>query len=117
MTPINYIFMLVAISPLPLVRFGFAPLGVLIPVLLVLVLKAKQYYEKIADEKNILFVEALEEDLPDMSPVHFFFFGLIAFPVLYYAAGGNDKAFIGLAMLWLIYAIYYYGFRRKRQRA
>ena len=72
-----------------------------------------QFYKNKAFEKNISYSEALENDLPDMSPIHFVFFMLIAAPIFLMITGGNLKNFIGIAIVWIIYTLYYYGFRQK----
>ena len=114
MTPISSLFMLIAITPYIGIRFGNLPLMLLSPLILYSVFNAYQFYKNRASEKNISYAKALEEDLPDMSPIHFVFFMLIAAPIFYMITGGNIKNFIGIVIVWTLYTIYYYGFREKK---
>ena len=113
MTPISRLFMLIAIAPYIGLKFGNLSLLAMSTFVLYSIFNAYQFYKERASEKNISYVKALEEDLPDMSPIHFIFFMLIAAPLLLMIIGGEVQALVGVAMVWLIYAIYYYGFREK----
>ena len=114
MTPVSSLFMLIAIAPYIGMKFGNLSLLAVAPFLLYSALNAYRFYKKKAFEKNILYTEALEEDLPNMSPIHFVFFLLIAAPIFLIITGGELKGLIGIAILWIIYTIYYYGFRNKQ---
>ena len=111
MTPINIVFMLVASTPYIGMKFGYLPILVVAPLLLHFSNKSYHFYLKRAKEKKISYVEALEEDLPDMSPLHFLFFFLIAAPILLIITGGQIKALIGVGILYGIYFVYYYWFK------
>jgi len=113
MSPVSSLIMLIATSPYIGMRYGSLPLVFLVPLILYFIQDAFKFYRKKSSERNTTFFEALEEDLPDMSPVHFVFFMLIAAPIFLFITGGRFQGLAGIAVLWVIYAIYYYGFRRK----
>jgi len=113
MTPISSLFMIIAVSPYIGMRFGHLSLILVAPFILYFVFNAYKFYKNKAFEKNIPFSEALENDLPNMSPMHFVLFILIAAPIFLLITGGNLEGLIGIALLWIIYTIYYYGFRNK----
>ena len=107
--PISSIFMLLAFSPYVIMRYGYMfifVLGVFIGIYLY------RFYTDLAFKENISFIEAIERDLPDMSPLHFVFFIFIATPVLLIFAGGDSRGLYGIALAWVIYTIYYYGFKK-----
>ena len=113
MTPISSLFMLIAIAPYIGMKFGNLSLLALAPFILYFSFNAYQFYKNKAFEKNITFSEALEDDLPNMSPIHFVFFLLIAAPIFLLITGGKFDGLVGIAIIWIIYTIYYYGFRKK----
>jgi len=113
MTPISRFFMLIAISPYIGMKFGYLSLIVVAPFILYFVFNAYQFYKNKAFEKHISYIKALEDDLPNMSPIHFLLFFLIAAPIFLIITGGELKGLMGIALLWIIYTIYYYGFRKK----
>ncbi len=112
MTPISRLFMLIAVSPYIGIKFGNLSLLAVAPFLLYTALNAYRFYKNKAIERDITYAKALEEDLPDMSPIHFVFFLLIAAPIFMLITGGELKGFIGIAVLWVVYTAYYYGFRK-----
>ena len=114
MTPISSLFMLIAATPYIGMRFGHLPLLLISPFLLYSIFYAYQFYKNRASEKDISYAKALEEDLPDMSPIHFVFFMLIAAPIFFIITGGDIKNFIGLVIVWALYTVYYYGFWGKQ---
>jgi len=99
--------MFIAIAPYIGMKFGHLSLLVLAPFILYFTFNTYTFY------KNISFPEALEDDLPNMSPIHFVFFILIAAPIFLLITGGNIEGLVGIAIIWTIYTIYYYGFRKK----
>jgi len=111
MTPINAVFMIIAVSPYLSMKFGFAPILLMAPLLLLFSFKSYQFYLKKSKEKNISYLKVLEEDLPDMSPIHFLFFFIIAAPVILIFTGANLMSLTGIGILYLIYFVYYYGFK------
>ncbi len=113
LSPINLLFLSIAAAPFIAVRVGdvfYLLAGVFI---LYILYYAYTYYKEKASKKNISFQEALDKDLPDMSPIHFIFFMLIAAPIFFMIFGTELKDFTGLAIVWIIYAVYYYGFKTK----
>ena len=113
MSPISAVFMIVAVSPYIGMKFGLTPILILAPLLVLFGFNSYQFYLKRSKEKNISYIKALEEDLPDMSPIHFLFFFIIAAPIFLIFTGGNIISLAGIGVLYLIYSIYYYGFRGK----
>ena len=113
MTPISTLFMVIVIAPYVGMRFGRLSIFFLSPLIAYTFFLGYRHYKKKAAKNRISYAEALEEDLPDMSPLHFVFFILLIFPLLLYISGGEMIALSGIAVLWLVYAIYYYGFRKK----
>ena len=113
MTPISSLFMFIAIAPYIGMKFGHLSLLVLAPFILYFTFNAYTFYKNKTFERNISFPEALEDDLPNMSPIHFVFFILIAAPIFLLITGGNIEGLVGIAIIWTIYTIYYYGFRKK----
>jgi len=113
MTPISSFFMIIAVSPYIGMRFGHISLILVAPFILHSVFNAYQFYKNKAFEERITFAEALEDDLPNMSPMHFVLFLIISAPVFLLITGGKFEGLIGIALLWTIYTIYYYGFRKK----
>jgi len=113
MTPVSTLFMLIAISPYIGMRFGHISLLILMPFIIYLTYNAYQFYKNKSFEKDISYAEALESDLPDMSPIHFVLFILIAAPIFLLITGGNFEAFLGIALIWIIYTVYYYGFKER----
>ena len=105
MTPISSLFMLIAITPYIGIRFGNLPLLLLSPLILYSVFNAYQFYKNRASEKNISYAKALKEDLPYMSPIHFIFLIITSRDI---------KNFIGVVVAWVLYTVYYYGFREKQ---
>jgi len=61
-----------------------------------------RFYTDLAFKENISFIEAIERDLPDMSPLHFVFFIFIATPVLLIFAGGDSRG-----ALWYSFGLGY----------
>ena len=113
MTPVSTLFMVIVIAPYVGMRFGRLSFFFLSPLIAYTLFLGYRHYKKKAAKNRISYAEVLEEDLPDMSPLHFVFFILLIFPLLLYISGGEMIALSGIAMLWLVYAIYYYGFRKK----
>jgi len=113
MNPISSLFMMIAMSPYIGMKFGHLSIILLTPFILYFIFMAYKFYKNKAFEKHITFTEALEDDLPNMSPIHFILFFLIASPIFLFITGGNLQELIGIALLWTIYTIYYYGFRKK----
>ena len=113
MTPISTFFMLITATPYIGMKFGHLSLLLVSPFLLYSIFNSYQFYKNRASQKNISYTKALEEDLPDMSPIHFIFFLIITAPIILMITGYEIKNFIGIAIAWTIYAIYYYGFREK----
>ena len=105
--------MIIAVSPYIGMRFGHLSLILVTPFILYSVFNAYNFYKNKAFEKHITFFEALEDDLPNMSPMHFILFILIAAPIFLIITGGRFQGLIGIAVLWTIYSTYYYGFRKK----
>ena len=105
--------MLIAIAPYIGLKFGNISLLAMSTFIIYSIVNAYKFYQNRASQKNISYTKALEEDLPDMSPIHFIFFILIAAPIFLIITGGEAKALIGIAIVWIIYAIYYYGFKGK----
>jgi len=105
--------MLIAVSPYIGMRFGYQSLIVVAPFILYSVFNAYKFYTNKALKKNLTYIEALEDDLPNMSPIHFVLFFLIAAPIFLIITGGKLQGLMGIALLWIIYTIYYYGFRKK----
>jgi len=112
MTPISTVFMIIAVSPYIAMKFGITPILLLAPILVLFGFKSYQFYLKKANEKDISYLKALEEDLPDMSPIHFLFFFIIAAPIFLIFTGANIISLAGIGLLYFIYFIYYYGFKK-----
>jgi hypothetical protein len=113
MSPISAVFMIITVSPYIGMKFGLTPMLIFAPLLVLFGFSSYQFYLKRSKEKNISYIKALEEDLPDMSPIHFLFFFIIAIPIFLIFTGGNIISLAGIGLLYLIYFIYYYGFRSR----
>ena len=99
MTQVSTLFMLIAIAPYLGAKFGRVPVVILGPFILYRVFKAYQYYKNKARENNITYTKALESDLPDMSPIHYVLFMLIAAPIFGVILGADLKGFVGVAVV------------------
>ena len=113
MTPINVVFMIIAFSPYLHMRFGYISAFAIFPILIYFVFKSYKFYLQVSKEKNISYIEALEIDLPAMSPIHFLFFFFMAAPIFMIFTGGDMISLSGIGILYVIYFIYYYGFKNR----
>ncbi len=114
MTPVSTLFMVMVAAPYLWVRLGRLSSVVLLPVIAYTIVQGYRHYQKKADDNALSYADALEEDLPDMSPLHFLLFMLLAFPLLMFISGGEWIVLSGVAIAWLAYAVYYYGFRNQK---
>jgi len=114
LSPLHYLLMTILGIPHLSMKFGLIALVSMTPLTILFIFKSYQFYQKRAKRKNISYSEAIAEDLPDMSPVHIFLFLLISAPITLGFLSSAKGLFIGFGVIYLIYAVYYYGFRPKK---
>jgi len=111
LTPISTIFMLIFISPYLWLKFGEYATVIMILLLGISFFNLKKYYSKYLREHNITLKEAIENDLPDMSPVAYLLFALLIAPILIGILGVNIENFIFIVIVWIAYTVYYYFYK------
>ena len=113
LSPLHYLLMSIVGTPILSLKFGLVALVGMTPMTSIFVFQSYQFYKRRASRKNISYSEAIAEDLPNMSPIHIFLFLLISAPLTLSVFGLLKGVWIGIGLIYLIYTIYYYGFRAK----
>jgi len=116
-TPVGIVFMIIAFSPYLFLRYGYAFWYLfifLLPIFLIVILYSLYiYYQKKSIQNSSSFLIEIEKDLPDMSPIHIFFFLLITTPIWLFIIGGKLEYMYGMATLFILHTIHYYGFKKR----
>jgi hypothetical protein len=117
MSPIGFIFFIITFSPFLYLRYGenFGKIFIfLLPIFfIVVVISLYLHYHKKSTKNSSSFFTEIEKDLPDMSPIHIFFFLLVTTPIWFFIIGGKLEYMYGMATLFILHTIYYYGFRKR----
>ena len=113
LSPLHYLLMSIVGIPILSLKFGLIALVGMTPMTMIFMFQSYQFYTRRALRKDISYVEAIAEDLPDMSPVHIFLFLLISAPLTLWVFGLVNGIWIGIGLIYVMYTIYYYGFRPK----
>jgi len=117
-TPVGFIFMIIAFSPFLYLKYGEAFVdGFLffLPIFfIVIVATLYLHYHKKSTENGSSFLAEIEKDLPDMSPIHIFFFLLVTTPIWCFIIACKQEYLYGMVVLFIVYSIYFYGFRRMK---
>ena len=114
LSPLHYLLMSIFGMPTLSLKFGLVALVGMTPLTILFIFQSYQFYQKRALDKNISYREAIAKDLPDMSPIHIFFFLLISAPITLGFFSSAKGIWIGFGLVYFIYSVYYYGFRPKK---
>ena len=108
LTPIGFIFMIIAFSPYIALRAGPGFLYIipfLIPIIVILLIF--HYIDRVKQNDSSFLIE-IKKDLPDMSPIHILFFFLLSFPLWLVLGLLKVELIYGVGFAYILYTIIYY---------